>query len=218
MNRIHRLTQIGFGLLLVLSLGAAPWGDGPFRWWPLARGTFAPGALTLLAPLVAAGWLLPYALDGDRRAGWRWGPRAVTLPLLGLTVWGLLRLGWRTPEAAALFGGGLLVAWLVYLFVLNERPSLALPLAVVVVVQAGVALVQFGLQRDLGLTWLGELPLVPLREGISVLQARGQPWLRAYGLTDHPNYLGALLAALLLVLLPAYGRSHGCRRWAWTLV
>jgi O-antigen ligase len=57
----------------------------------------------------------------------------------------------------------------------------------------------------LGLLALGELPLNPAFEGITVLYARNQPWLRAYGLTAHPNLLGAILAMLLLWLLPLIG-------------
>src|SRR5690606_34838342 len=63
---------------------------------------------------------------------------------------------------------------------------------------------QFFQQTDLGLEWLGELPLNPAFSGVTVLGARGTRWLRAYGLTTHPNQLGALLTALLLFLLPAW--------------
>jgi O-antigen ligase len=80
-------------------------------------------------------------------------------------------------------------------------------------VQAGIAIAQFALQKDLGLVNFGELPLNPLFEGITVLYARGQPWLRAYGLTAHPNLLGALLAMLLLWLLPMLGRLRGVAQW-----
>jgi O-antigen ligase len=108
----------------------------------------------------------------------------------------------------------LALCWLVYLFVVNEAPSLTPPLAVIVAVQSLVAIGQFLLQRNLGLASLGEPTLSPVIEGTSVLVANGQPWLRAYGLTGHPNALGALLAVLLLILLPAVLRAGGWRRWA----
>ena len=101
------------------------------------------------------------------------------------------------------------LAWLVYLYALNERPRLLIPIAAVLLIQGGVAIGQFLAQRDLGLLPLGELPLHPAHEGNSVLWARGQPWLRAYGLTIHPNLLGAMMAALLLLALPAVRRTRG---------
>ena len=91
---------------------------------------------------------------------------------------------------------------------------LAVPIAAVLIIQGAVAAGQFLAQRDLGLVPLGELPLHPAHEGNSVLLARGQPWLRAYGLTIHPNLLGALLAALLLLALPMARRERGAERSA----
>jgi O-antigen ligase len=97
----------------------------------------------------------------------------------------------------------------------NERPNLQPTLAAIVLVQGAVAIAQFLQQGDLGLIWLGELPLNPIFEGVSVIVARNQPWLRAYGLTAHPNLLGAILTALLLLLLPTAVRSQGWRRIGW---
>jgi O-antigen ligase len=99
--------------------------------------------------------------------------------------------------------------------VLNERPDLQPFLAAVVLVQGLFALGQFLLQGDLGQRWLGELPLDPIYQGVSVIFARDRPWLRAYGSTAHPNLLGAILASLLLLLLPAPARSQGWRRFLW---
>ncbi len=58
------------------------------------------------------------------------------------------------------------------LFILNEKPHLTVPLALVTLVQGSVALGQFLRQSDLGLAALGELPVDPAVSGISVLWAR----------------------------------------------
>ena len=105
------------------------------------------------------------------------------------------------------------VVWFVYLFIVNERPQLTWPLALVVLIQGGVGVAQFVLQRNLGLAALGELALNPEVRGVSVLMTEeGQRWLRAYGLTGHPNLLAALLTLLLLLLLLDLPKQHGVRR------
>jgi O-antigen ligase len=109
------------------------------------------------------------------------------------------------------------LTWFVFLFVINEHPRLVWPLAIVLVVQGAVAAGQFLTQQDLGLVALGELPLHPAHEGNSVLWARGQPWLRAYGLTAHPNLLGALMAAAILLILPARAQTSRWQRWGLTV-
>jgi hypothetical protein len=69
-------------------------------------------------------------------------------------------------------------------------------------IQGSVAILQFLAQSDIGLAAFGEISLNPSFEGATVLWARDKPWLRAYGLTAHPNLLGALLAAILLLFVP----------------
>jgi hypothetical protein len=108
----------------------------------------------------------------------------------------------------------LALAWLVYLFVVNERPRLAWPLTAVVTVQGLAAVAQFAVQRDLGLAALGELRLDPAVGGTSVLLVDNVRWLRGYGLTGHPNLLAALLALAMLLLLPDLAATRGPRRLA----
>ena len=107
----------------------------------------------------------------------------------------------------------LALVWATYLFLVNERPSLTWPLAAVVAIQSLVGVAQFVHQTDLGLTMLGELDLDPAVGGVSVLMAGSERWLRAYGLTGHPNLLAALLAPLMLYLLSQARRVDGWRRW-----
>ncbi|MFW5940883.1 MAG: O-antigen ligase family protein [Chloroflexota bacterium] len=212
-ERIRTVTAWTFNLFVAVSLCTPSWRYGPFSWWPLwtfeelAGGPMGLGLLNVLPLLVVLGWLA-----ARRRQKWFLGRFVATVPLAVLTIWGVLRIDWANLRLAFIYVGAFGLAWFVYLYVLNEAPPLAPALVAVLIVQGIVATGQFALQRDLGLVFMGELPLNPLFEGVTVLDARGQPWLRAYGLTAHPNLLGAMVAALLLFLLPYLLRARGMRR------
>jgi hypothetical protein len=167
------------------------------------------GPLALLPGLALVAWLLVRVLEKPRRP-WDWGRLGVTIPLAGLTLLMLLGLDPVLNHRTMVVLVTVSLTWWVYLFVVNEAPNLALPLSLVILIQGGVAGAQFALQGDLGLRAVGELALDPERSGVSVLFARSQRWLRAYGLTGHPNLLGAMLAVLLLLLLDDIA---GARRW-----
>lgn len=175
------------------------------------------GPLTLLPGLALLAWFLVRVVEKPRWP-WNWGRLGITIPLAGLTLLMLLgldpALNQRTMVVILTVG----LLWWVYLFVVNEAPDLALPLSLVIVIQGSVAGVQFALQRDLGLSAVGELALDPRRSGVSVLFARGQRWLRGYGLTGHPNLLGAMLAVLLLLLLDEVADAGRGRRGWFTIV
>jgi O-antigen ligase len=143
---------------------------------------------------------------------WQWGWSGITIPLLGLTVLGLVRLDTSSATTVFLQLGAIMVVWPVYLYLVNEKPKLTAVLALVVLIQGMVAVGQFLHQGDLGIGLLGERALDPQVKGISVLQADGRQWLRAYGLTGHPNLLATLLAILLLMLLPALSQAKGLSR------
>lgn len=240
---LRTVVQGLFALSLVLALAthANNWRVGPLTWLPILR--LAPllptrylgldqqqapmviGVLTLLPLALGLSWLLLHILEARTpglRRPWRWGWPAFTWPLLGLTGLALVssvaqalnaRPAGLTPSQL-LAVGSLALAWLVYLFVVNERPQLTWPLAVVVTVQGLVAVAQFSGQRDLGLAALGELSLDPATGGTSVLLVDNVRWLRAYGLTGHPNLLATLLALAMLLLLPDLARARGMRRLA----
>jgi hypothetical protein len=216
--RPSKLTQAAFSLWLVLSLCTPSWRYGPFSWLPLARfpelagGPVALGVLNLLPLVIVAGWLAT-RLAGPRRP-WQWGHRVLLLPFLGLTLLSAFSLRPAADRLAFIYLGGLLLAWLVYLYLVNERPVLWPAFVAIIVIQGAVAIGQFFAQRDLGLVALGELPLDPIFEGSSVVAARGRPWLRGYGLTAHPNLLGAMLALLLLLLLPTLRQARRPLRYA----
>ena len=189
------------------------------------------GVLTLVPVLLALCWpaLRLLELRTTARRRWQWGWIHFTGPLLGLTLLGAASLAWaglagQNPAGAA--AGARLplrntafqvlslgVVWFVYLFIVNERPKLTWPLALVVTIQGAVGMMQFVLQHDLGLAALGELALDPEVRGVSVLMTeQGQRWLRAYGLTGHPNLLAALLTLLVLMLLLDLRSNRGWRR------
>ncbi len=189
------------------------------------------GVLTFVPVLLALSWPALRLLElrqPERRRRWQWGWLHISGPLFGLTLLGIASLvlaGLLGQNLAAAAGAGLPlrntafqllslgVVWFVYLFIVNERPQLTWPLALVVLIQGGVGVAQFVLQRNLGLAALGELALNPEVRGVSVLMTEeGQRWLRAYGLTGHPNLLAALLTLLLLLLLLDFPKQHGVRR------
>lgn len=208
MKTIASITNGLFGLFVILSLTTPSWRYGAFSWLPILRFDLLAGAPMQLGIFN----LLPILLAGlwawvQRRAGrWRWGPSVITVPLLLFSIWAAIRVLDATPRHIFIYLGDLFLVWFVYLFIVNHSPRLRPVLAVVILVQGLIGILQFVLQRDLGLTFLGELPLNPAFSGVTVLQARGEPWLRAYGLTAHPNLLGALLA-LCLLLFVARGRE-----------
>ncbi|MFZ0549164.1 MAG: O-antigen ligase family protein, partial [Candidatus Promineifilaceae bacterium] len=219
---LETAAHLSFAFFFFLALTTPSWRYGPFSWLPLfqftelAGGPVRLGVLNLLPGVAAICWLGGRFLSWPKNSSpWQWGTRHITWPLFGLTLLGVVSLIPAAPRLQFIEIGGLLLAWLVYLFVINERPNLQPALAAVVLVQGVTAVGQFIRQGDLGLYWLGELHLDPIYQGVTVIFARGRPWLRAYGLTAHPNLLGAILAALLLLLLPSIVRSQGWQRILW---
>lgn len=212
-SRPARLAQTTFALYLILLLGAngVASSQGPLAWLPLVR---LPGGgnewvgigVAGLLPLLSAGvWLGQRARQGRLRA-LDWGPRRVAWPLLALAALGALSLagqcagGVCNPAAAVRLA--LLLAHLawVYLYVVNERPPLFAIVVIVIALQSTVALGQFITQRNLGLALLGEPALDPQQTGVSVVMRGATRWLRAHGLTNHPNVLAGTLVTMLLML------------------
>lgn len=212
MNKIREnaFTNCLFALFVVAGLVTPSWRYGPFSWWPLggaqlhvAGGPVKIGLLNLLPVLTILFW----AARVRRVGSWQWGVRQITIPLVLYSLWSSIRLLGAPPRYVFIYGGNLILAWFVYLFLINQKPRLFQMLAIVMLVQSIVGIVQFLLQRDLGFRLFGELPLNPQFAGVSVIDARGDNWLRAYGLTAHPNLYGALLAACMaLIFLRPWAR------------
>ncbi len=78
-------------------------------------------------------------------------------------------------------------------------------------VQAAIAIAQAVSQSPLGLP--GELLIPPSQAGAPLIHAGGLTWLRASGLSFHPNVLGGLLAVGLVIGLPFVRRWPGRASW-----
>ncbi len=75
--------------------------------------------------------------------------------------------------------------------------------------EAGLGIAQYAVQRDIGLRCAGETPLRTDMHGVAVfLTANGMKVLRAYGTLPHPNVLAAWLLAALALTVWLYVR-HG---------
>ena len=146
-------------------------------------------------------WLLSLAA---RRRAITLGPRFLTVPIAGLLLVGWAGVPFAVDPVVAADGAIRLVALAALaLFVVNELDlgSLRVPLVAMVAIQAVVALAQYADQRSIGLGALGEHALAP-DLGVSVVTGtNGVRYLRAYGLTDHPNILGGILAIAILLLI-----------------
>lgn len=160
-------------------------------------------------------------------AVWAWQQRpftrdfvpAIAIPLALLALLALFSAIWAVvPPLATYTAVRLIVLWLLYMAIVALRPQpgfVQISLAATLAVQGSVAVLQFIFQHDVGLHFLGELEVTPARNFTSVLSAGGRNWLRAYGLTPHPNILGGILVAFLLALIPAYLQR---RQPGWLLV
>lgn len=217
---LKALTKWAFFLTLVLL---------PVRWRAVLSARPDPpiyGDYTdflLFAPDIAmlgalALWGLTFLVQPRRI---HFGKVHVWAPLLGLTLagWFSLAKSWN-PPLSFYHAVRLSLLFLFFLLVVNEigSPAWAVVAAgLQVLSQSVVAIGQFLLQRDLGLQWMGEYELNPLWEGVSVLEGGGVRFLRAYGLSDHPNILGGCLAFGLLILLAAFLHQKK-RAWRWMIL
>lgn len=136
------------------------------------------------------------------------GRAHVWVSLLGLTLAGWVSLvgSWDAP-LTFYHAIRLSVLFIFFLFIVNEIHSPAwvvIPVGLQVLIQSVIAIGQSLSQRDLGLQFLGEYELNPIWQGVSVLEAGDTRFLRAYGLSDHPNILGGCLAFGLVILLSAF--------------
>ena len=161
---------------------------------------FLPDVLLLLT---LGFWGLDLAIS---RRGIRFGPLFLALPMVLLLLASLVSALFSLDPALS-FYYTLRLALLAgfYLYLVNEIDTLGpLTLALVlgVLLQAVPAIAQALRQASLGLGWLGEYRLDAAWPGVSVITANGARFLRAYGLSDHPNILGGCLAFALLLLAP----------------
>lgn len=146
------------------------------------------------------------------------GPRFLAWPIGVLLMVAWLGVPFAIdPALAAYTSVRLTVLAVLGLYVLNEVDRLdrmVFPTALLVAIHAIVGIGQVVGQHSLGVTSLGEHVLTP-NLGVSVITADdGTRFLRAYGLADHPNILGGVLAlALILIGGAAATETDGWPSW-----
>jgi hypothetical protein len=164
--------------------------------------------ITLLLTLLA--W--SYATSVERKPV-RLGPAYMWIPLAGLSFAGLFSVIFSVDRALSLYHAirfGLLFVF--YLYVVNRRVSvleIGFVIGVQGVIQSIVAIGQSLSQRSLGLQEFGEYNLDPIWSGVSIVSDGATRFLRAYGLTDHPNILGGCLAFGMLAVLSVFLYGEG---------
>jgi len=141
------------------------------------------------------------------------GPRTIWAPALVLLCLAWASTSWSIDPVISGESAALLTLLIVLgVYAINEVPLGRVPILVagMVGVQAVVAIGQSVVQGSLGLGWLGELSLAPAVNGVSVVATSATDrFLRAYGLADHPNILGGILAVSLPLV--ALGLARGRR-------
>jgi O-antigen ligase len=217
---------VTFALSFLLAMLTPTWRDGAFARLPVLTFrvtglSFRIGALAFL-PMVAGGaWVAGRLLEkpGPKPRRWRWGPAYVAMPVLGLGALVLARV-WpiHIRHTAAVTVVAITVFWYAYFFGLSEWPAgwATASMAVLLALQGAIGTLQFVKQGSVGLSWMGEGWLDPqMGEGMSVIAVAGRRWLRAYGLTPHPNALGGYLSMSLLICLGSLsGTTTRSRRWS----
>jgi O-antigen ligase len=132
------------------------------------------------------------------------GPRFLAWPVAALVIVSWLGTPFAVDPDLGLMTSARLTALVgLALFVCNEIAGparLLVPVSVTIAIQSVIAIGQAVGQQSLGLGWLGEKVLSP-SVGVSVVTAAdGTRFLRSYGLTDHPNILGGVLAFGLILI------------------
>ena len=199
--------RVSFALLLICSASMWQWLDVQRRVPPVYSGYtdfFVYPSDVFLVLTIVFGLL---GIFISKRKITR-GPWYLTLPLGALVLLSFVSTLASVDAELTLYHS---LRWLVlfglYLVLCNlALPAkwIVLPLALGVLVQGGVGILQFIRQSSLGLQFLGELHLDPLETGASILRYDDVRILRAYGLTDHPNLLGGFLAFALIFILGYY--------------
>jgi O-antigen ligase len=220
---LHTASHLIFGVLLVLGCLSTSWRDNPFlnalhvqvRW----RGQAFDVPVVLILPLAVL-ILWPAGVYLQRSWGevatnlrGRW---AVVVPAFGFGILTLIRVyPVHIPLKARIAWGNVLIFWLVFLYAWLAWPSrwAWATFGGLLVIQGAVAVLQFALQGPIGLPVVNEVAPYPTASGASVIEASGRRWLRAYGLTPHPNVLGGYLGMMVCFVAGAWLASPRTRRW-----
>ncbi len=146
-------------------------------------------------------WLASLAIRAKRI---QFRPWLISMPLLALTLVAIISAFFSVDRIYSLYQSlRLVLLFGFFLYVVNEINTIdqiIVPVALGIFFQAVVAVTQALEQSSLGLTFLQELSLDPKVSGVSIVTAGNIRFLRAYGLTDHPNILGGCLAFGLILI------------------
>jgi hypothetical protein len=214
-------SRVAFTTSFLLAMATPLWKTSTFAHWPLfsfrlSGSRFQVGALVLLPVLAVGCWAMARLLQRPRRR-WRWGPAHIALPVFGFSALTLARV-WpiHIAHTAVVTVVAISLFLAAYLYVLQDWPErwAVASLACLILFQGTVATIQFLRQGSAGLLWMGEPQLDPQGQGVSVIGVAGVRWMRAYGLTPHPNVLGGYLCMSTLACLGAMGSLPvRFRRW-----
>ena len=137
--------------------------------------------------------------SGDRPVLW-------LLILLALAILSLVSAAW--PLLGLGYWFKLLLATGVWFAITYFKPSVKLLIRWGVItaalLEAVLGIVQFALQKNVGLAVLGEAVIAPSIPGVAKISLGVERVIRAYGTMPHPNILAVLLAVGLIFLLGWY--------------
>jgi len=195
--------------LLVMPLSAAwplgkPVVEGPLELYvtPVWYLSDLPLLAGLVSTLVA------------RRPGRFWSP-VLSLPLTALAILGFVVVPWAIyPKLALYFAGRWLMALAALTLIVRSRLSvrrLVSWFAFGLFLQTLLGAAQVAQGGSVGLP--GELALPANLGGAAIIDTPSGRFLRAYGLTFHPNVFGGFLVVGMLVALPLVDRWR--RRLLW---
>lgn len=204
---VTRAGLFAFAALLIVSPSMWQWLDVERRLPPVFSGYtdffIYPSDLFLVLTIVLS--LGGRVISGKRV---RRGPWYLTIPLTALVILSFISAILGVDPALTFYQSLRFLLLLgLYLAIINLPLSaawVAIPLALAVLIQSLVGILQFVFQGSVGLYFLGELKLNPADTGASILRIGDARFLRAYGLTDHPNLLGGFLAFALIIILGYY--------------
>jgi hypothetical protein len=176
-----------------------------FSWGPIwTIGAFnlriADILLVLLAGLFVGKWAMAGALPIGVRT---LRDRPILVMLVLFSLWTLTSL--FVTVIPALTVRRIVRVWLLLIMtvgICDLRPSFRWMVnlfSLHILAQSTIAIGQAILQRDLGLSWLGEQEQMA-KLGYNVLDAGGRLILRVQGIAEHPNLLGITLVVPLLVI------------------
>jgi O-antigen ligase len=199
-------SRLAFGLTYVLFFSTPSWIHGTFSLFPLvtlslADKVYSIGIAVLLPVLALVTGIAGWASSTTRHVLHFW---QMTLAVASLGLLVLIR-AWPAQALLASVTASLAIGlfWLAYVHTVANphEHDIVAAFTILLLCQGIVGTSQFLLQHSVGLGLLGELALRPEAKLVSVVEIGETRWLRAYGLTGHPNLLGGYLVMWLLVCL-----------------